>query len=269
MRGPAHGGACCVGVVVGVCGRRFGFGWLCPCLAGSGGPAFRARAVRHPFVVAWTDRPASRARAGRHPLLLFRGCRRPAARFPCSPPAVLCVRGCWPAAGGFPRSLVPPQSPPPQVVSSRRRCFFPLLSVHAGCWYWPGPPPRLVPVWCCAAHFPVRALCFALTARPFDVAGQSRLVRVLWVFCCSFSRARALLCPMHWGLSPAPAEEAWLWEDGDAGEPLLPEAEPALHRRVAVPGPQHPVSGGCCDEVPGVDVGRGVGRAQGYVSSVR
>ena len=30
---------------------------------------------------------------------------------------------------------------------------------------------------------------------------------------------------VHQGLFPAPAEEAWLWEDGNAGEPLLPEAE--------------------------------------------
>ena len=58
-------------------------------------------------------------------------------------------------------------------------------------------------------------------------------------------------------------------EDGDAGKPLLPEAEPELHRRVAVPGPQRPVDSCCRGKVPGVDVGRGVGRAQGCVSSVR
>ena len=50
-------------------------------------------------------------------------------------------------------------------------------------------------------------------------------------------------------------------DDGDAGEPLLPDAEPALHRRVAVSGPQRPAVGGRRGEVPGVDVGRGVGRA--------
>ena len=56
---------------------------------------------------------------------------------------------------------------------------------------------------------------------------------------------------VHWGLFPGPAEEAWLWEAGDAGEPLLPDAEPALHRRVAIPGPQRPVVGGRRGEVRG------------------
>ena len=37
-------------------------------------------------------------------------------------------------------------------------------------------------------------------------------------------------------LFPAPAEQAWLWDDGDTGEPLLPDAEPALHVCVAVSG---------------------------------
>ena len=60
-----------------------------------------------------------------------------------------------------------------------------------------------------------------------------------------------------------------MWEDGDAGEPLLTDAEPALHRRVAVSGPQHLVVGGRRGEVPGVDVGSAVGRAQRCVSSVR
>ena len=72
-----------------------------------------------------------------------------------------------------------------------------------------------------------------------------------------------------WGLFRATAEDARLHKDGDAGEPLLPDAEPALQRRVAVTGPQRPVVGGCPGEVPGVDVGRGVGRAQGCVSPVR
>ena len=74
---------------------------------------------------------------------------------------------------------------------------------------------------------------------------------------------------VHWGLFWAAAEEAGLREDGDAGEPLIPDAEPALHQRVAVSGPQRPVVGGRRGEVPGVHVGRGVGRAQGCVSSVR
>ena len=53
-----------------------------------------------------------------------------------------------------------------------------------------------------------------------------------------------------------------MWEDGDAGEPLLPDAQPALH-------PQRPAVGGRRGQVPGVDIGCGVGRAQGCVSSVR
>ena len=52
-----------------------------------------------------------------------------------------------------------------------------------------------------------------------------------------------------------------MWDDGDAGEPLLADAEPALHRRVAVSGPQRPAVGGRRGEVPGVDMGCGVGRA--------
>ena len=67
----------------------------------------------------------------------------------------------------------------------------------------------------------------------------------------------------------AAAEEARLREDGNAAEPLLSDAEPALHRCMAVTGPLRPVVGGRCGEVPGVDIGCGVGRAQGCVSSVR
>ena len=74
---------------------------------------------------------------------------------------------------------------------------------------------------------------------------------------------------VYWGLLQATAEEARLREDGDAGKPLLPDAEPALHRRVAVSGPQRPIVGGRGGEVPGVDIGCGVGRAQGCVPSVR
>ena len=60
-----------------------------------------------------------------------------------------------------------------------------------------------------------------------------------------------------------------MWEDGDTGKPLLTGAEPTLHRRVAVSGPQRPVVGGRRGKVPAVDIGRGVGRAQRCVSSVR
>ena len=48
---------------------------------------------------------------------------------------------------------------------------------------------------------------------------------------------------VHRGLLRAAAEEARLRENGDAREPLLADTEPALHRRVAVPGPQRPVVG--------------------------
>ena len=74
---------------------------------------------------------------------------------------------------------------------------------------------------------------------------------------------------VHRGLLRAAAGEAWLREDSDAGEPLLSDAEPALHRRVDIPGGQRPVVVGCRGEVPGVDIGCGVGRAQRCASSVR
>ena len=64
---------------------------------------------------------------------------------------------------------------------------------------------------------------------------------------------------VHRGLLRAAAEETRLREDAEAGEPLLSDAEPALHRRVAVPGLQRPVVGGRRGEVPGVD--RGCGEA--------
>ena len=58
-------------------------------------------------------------------------------------------------------------------------------------------------------------------------------------------------------------------EDCNTGEPLLSDAKPALDWRVAVPGPQCLVVGPRRGEVPDVDVGRGVGRAQVCVPSVR
>ena len=67
---------------------------------------------------------------------------------------------------------------------------------------------------------------------------------------------------VHRSLLLAAAEKARLREDGDAREPLLLDAEPVLHRHVAVPGPQHLVVGCRCGEVPGVDIGCDVGRAQ-------
>ena len=74
---------------------------------------------------------------------------------------------------------------------------------------------------------------------------------------------------VHQGLLRAAAEKVRLWEDGNAGELRLTDSEPALHRRVAVSGPQRPAVGGRRGEVPGVDIGCGVGRAQRCVSSVR
>ena len=74
---------------------------------------------------------------------------------------------------------------------------------------------------------------------------------------------------VHRGCLRAAAEEAWLWEDGNAGEPLLLDAKPALHLHVAVPGPQRLMVGGRRGEVSGVDIDCGVGRAQTCVSSVR
>ena len=58
-------------------------------------------------------------------------------------------------------------------------------------------------------------------------------------------------------------------KDGDARGLLGPHAEPPLQRRVAVSGPQRPVVGGHRGELRGMDLGRGVGRAQGCVPSVR
>ena len=60
-----------------------------------------------------------------------------------------------------------------------------------------------------------------------------------------------------------------MWEGGNAREPLLTDAERALHRRAAVSGPQRLAVGGRRSEVPGLDIGCGVGRAQRCVFSVR
>ena len=70
-------------------------------------------------------------------------------------------------------------------------------------------------------------------------------------------------------LFPAPAEGAWLGEDEYASELVLPGAEPALHWCVAVPGSQCPVASGHRREVPGMDLGRRVGRARGRVPWMR
>ena len=74
---------------------------------------------------------------------------------------------------------------------------------------------------------------------------------------------------VHQDLFLAPAEETPLSEHGDAGEAVVPDAEPALRRCLAVPGSQRSVVGGHRGEVLGVDVGRGVDRAQRCVSSLR
>ena len=100
-----------------------------------------------------------------------------------------------------------------------------------------------------------------------EVAG--RLLHRLAVVGPEEPRVGASQVHVHRNLLRAAAEEARLQEDGNAGAPPIPDAELALQRRVAVPGPQRPVVGGSRGEVPGVDVGRGVGRAQGCVPSVR
>ena len=74
---------------------------------------------------------------------------------------------------------------------------------------------------------------------------------------------------VYLGLLRATTEEAQLREDGDAGELLIQDAEPALHRAVAVSGLEGLMVGGRRGEVPGVEVGRSVGRAKGCVPSVR
>ena len=43
---------------------------------------------------------------------------------------------------------------------------------------------------------------------------------------------------VYQGFFPAPAEDAGLWEDCAAGEPLLPGGQPALQGCAALPGLQ-------------------------------
>ena len=68
---------------------------------------------------------------------------------------------------------------------------------------------------------------------------------------------------MYRALLRASAKEAGLGEGGHAGEPFLPDAEPVLHRCVAIHGPQRPVAHGCRGEVTDVEVGRGVAVPRG------
>ena len=215
--GLPHGGACCGGVWPpswwGV--RRWlvlaGCFWLwrgC-CLARSGGPASRARAVRHP-------------------VLLFRGSRRPHARFPLFR-FLVCVRllaGCWrvPSFAPLPRGVVPggcrrrtaallfspcllvsvvgrPQSvaaagrapPPPRagsgfvvaclllLVAPRLRSVLHLLSSRGF-----GPPPPPAPLLVCVA-------------RMLPPCGSFPLVFALLVCCCALfglsARVSAGCCP--------------------------------------------------------------------------
>ena len=97
---------------------------------------------------------------------------------------------------------------------------------------------------------------------------MGRLLHRLAVVGPEEPRVGAFPVHVYRGLLWAAAEEGRLREDGDTGEPLLPDADPALYRRVAVSGPQRPVVGSRRGEVLGVDVGRGVS-AQGCVPSVR
>ena len=95
--------------------------------------------VRHPFVLAGSDGPASRARAVRHSLFLFRGCRRPAARGPllarvCPVPvlALVFVAACSCAPP-------PPHHPAlPLVVLRPPLCFLVSQARRRLC----PPPPR-------------------------------------------------------------------------------------------------------------------------------
>ena len=214
VHGPPHGGACPVVAGVCVCGRRFAFGWLCPCLAGSCGPASRADAVCHS-------------------LLLFRGCCRPAARFPLFalrfPVTARLLAGCW--------RLSPLSCAPPPlrlccegVVVAPLFFFLPL----GACWLLllatPHAPAGLVQVlwvFCCSVPR-ARSTLPLLRALAGFPGGSSfllppsppplRLVPVSWVSCCWFTRAHALLCPwcaLLW-CSPAvsvppPPRSACLW----------------------------------------------------------
>ena len=160
----------------------------------SGGPASRARAVRHPFVLAGMDGPAYRERAVGHPVLLFRGCRCSAARFPLFALRFLVsarlLAGCLRLS---PLSCTPPplgSCLAGVVVSSP---FFP--SPLLGCWLLllaarrrlppPAVPPLALPRagWflfrgCLrpAGRFPARPVCSALAARLFGVARWFRLL---------------------------------------------------------------------------------------------
>ena len=100
----------------------------------------------------------------------------------------------------FPELLYPP--PPPRVVLSPRRCSSPLLSVLAGCCCLLSPPPTwfrfgvvllVLPRVCSALPLRASSRCSSAVAAP--PPPPLWLVWVLWVFCCSFLRARALICP--------------------------------------------------------------------------
>ena len=83
--------------------------------------------------------------------------------------------------------------------------------------------------------------------------GGGRLLHPLAVVRPQELQAGAAYVHVYWGLLQAAAEEARLREDGDVGEPLLPNAEAVLHRRVALSGLQRPVVGGRHGEVPSMD----------------
>ena len=106
--------------------------------------------VRHPFVLAGSDGPASRARAVRHSLFLFRGCRRPAARGPL-PVRFRAVPGLAPVFVAACCCAPPPPHPTPPF---RLLCSAPpsLLGAPAG-----GSPPPPLP-----GGMPFPAGCLAL-----------------------------------------------------------------------------------------------------------
>ena len=167
VRAPPLGGACCVGLFgfrfvvfqpaqCSVCfvgsllspppyGRRCRLLAVCGvCLAGTNGPASRARMVRHPFVLAWSEGPASRARAVRHPVFLFGGCCRPATRVPlralCCLVSALLLAVCWclsPPAAASPPAHSPP-NPALRLLSAAPPLLLAVAAPAGGCC---SPPP--------------------------------------------------------------------------------------------------------------------------------
>ena len=131
-----------------------------------------------PFLLAGTDGPASRARAVRHPVFLFRGFRRPAARVPLLAlpflvsarlPAVFCCLG--------PPAAAPPPlpHPTPQLTPPGPRFVF------RGC----GRP---------AACLPLFSFCFLVALRRWAVGPPSRFCDSGSSLCCLAPAGDCVLC---------------------------------------------------------------------------